>query len=206
MNEQFISRLRLKLQQPLPGHESHRKVMEHRKSTDVIDFQRLNPRKSAVLVHLYVHLGQLHLSYIERPEYDGVHSKQISFPGGKAELQDQSLMHTAVREAKEEVNIDPEKLDILGTLSEIYIPPSNFLVQPYVSFHHQRPNFIPDPREVGEIIEFPIHNLINQELTKHELPRGGKALIVNGYQLNGKVMWGATAMITKEFIDICRNL
>jgi|TARA_B110000503_G_C7113298_1_gene399173 8-oxo-dGTP pyrophosphatase MutT (NUDIX family) len=206
MNEQFISRLRLKLQQPLPGHESHRKVMEHRKSTVVIDFQKLNPRKSAVLVHLYVHLGQLHLSYIERPEYDGVHSKQISFPGGKAELQDQSLMHTAVREAKEEVNIDPEKLDILGTLSEIYIPPSNFLVQPYVSFHHQRPNFIPDPREVWEIIEFPIHNLIDQELTKHELLRDGKALIVNGYQLNGKVMWGATAMITKEFIDICRNL
>ena len=206
MNKQFISQLKLKLKQPLPGHDSHRKVMEHRKSTDVIDFQKLNPRESAVLVHLYIHERQLHLSYIERPEYKGVHSKQISFPGGKVEDRDESLMHTAVREAKEEVNIEPETLDILGKLSQIYIPPSNFLVQPYVSFHHERPNFIPDPREVGEIIELPIRDVMNQELTKYELPRDGKMLIVNGYQINGKVMWGATAMITKEFIDICRNL
>ena len=206
MSEQFISRLKLKLQEPLPGHDSHRKVMEHRGSADLIDFRKLNPRESAVLLHLYNHMGQLHLSYIERPEYDGVHSKQISFPGGKAEDQDQSLMHTAVREAKEEVNIEPDKLDVLGKLSQIYIPPSNFLVQPYVSFYHLRPNFIPDQREVGEIIEFPIYQLINQKLAKHELTKHGKELVVNGYQLNGKVMWGATAMITKEFIDICRKL
>ena len=206
MSEQFISQLRLKLQQPLPGYESHRTVMEHRKSTNTIDFKKLNPRESAVLLHLYIHLGQLHISLIERPEYDGVHSKQISFPGGKVELQDESLMHTAVREAKEEVNIEPEKLEILGSLSQIYIPPSNFLVQPFVSFHSQRPDFIPDPREVGEIIEFPIHDLMKQQLTKHALLRNGRVLVVNGYELNKKVVWGATAMITKEFIDVCQNL
>ena len=133
-------------------------------------------------------------------------ANRLVFPGGKVELQDESLMHTAVREAKEEVNIEPEKLEILGSLSQIYIPPSNFLVQPFVSFHTQRPDFIPDPREVGEIIEFPIHDLMNQQLTKHELLRNGRVLVVNGYELNKKVVWGATAMITKEFIDVCQNL
>lgn len=206
MNEHFISQLKLKLQQPLPGYESHKMVMEHRKSANKIDFQKLNPRESAVLLHLYINSGQLYLSFIERPEYDGVHSKQISFPGGKAELEDKSLMHTAVREAKEEVNIKPEKLEILGKLTQIYIPPSNFLVQPFVSFHNERPNFIPDPREVSEIIEFPIRNLMNQQLSKHEVSRDGEVFLVNGYQLNKKIVWGATAIITREFIDVCRNL
>ena len=206
MDERSIPLIKSKLRLPLPGYESHRKVMGQRKPMTSLDLESVKPRKSAVLVHLYLHLGQLHLSYIERPEYNGVHSKQISFPGGKVEPEDESLMHTAIREANEEVNIKFEDLEIIGSLTEIYIPPSNFLVQPYVSFQNQRPNFIPDLREVGQIIEIPVSNLMNQKLDIYQVLRDDGVLNVKGYQLEGKVLWGATAMITKEFIDICRQL
>jgi len=206
MKDSSILKLKQRLTQNLPGHLSHAKVMEHRKPVNGIDFQKRLPRKSAVLLHLYMHSGQLHLSYIERPEYQGVHSRQISFPGGKAELEDVSLMQTAIREAQEEVNIKLENLEVIGMLSEIYIPPSNFLVQPYVSFQKKRPNFIPDPREVSQIIELPVKDLLNQKLAEHQISAGKQQLRVNGYELKGKVMWGATAMITTEFLDVFREL
>ena len=206
MNADLIPLIQSRLRSPLPGHQSHRQVMNHRRSVKNVDFESLKPRRSAVLLHFYLKAEELHLSYIERPKYKGVHSGQISFPGGKVEEQDASMLHTAIREANEEVNISIKDVEVIGTLSEIYIPPSNFLVQPYVSFQKDRPDFIPQLREVHQIIEVPLSDLMNQELRSFEIPREGGKLEVKGYSVGGRVLWGATAMITKELIDICSEL
>ena len=206
MDSHLISLIISRMNRPLPGYHSHNQVMNHRKPIADINFEKLNPKKSAVLLHLYPFQEQLHISYIERPTYNGVHSNQISFPGGKFEEQDESLMHTAIREANEEVNVDPKEVEVIGSLSEIYIPPSNFLVKPYISFQKTRPNFIADIREVQQVIEIPLEYLLSQELGNHPIIRGTETAQVKGYLINGKVMWGATAMITKELIDICNGL
>lgn len=206
MDSHLISLIITRMNRPLPGYHSHNQVMNHRKPIAKINFEKLNPKKSAVLLHLYLFQEKLHISYIERPTYNGVHSNQISFPGGKFEEQDESLMHTAIREANEEVNVDPKEVEVIGSLSEIYIPPSNFLVKPYISFQKTRPNFIADIREVHQVIEVPLEYLLRQELGNHQIIRGTETDQVKGYIINGKVMWGATAMITKELIDICNGL
>jgi 8-oxo-dGTP pyrophosphatase MutT (NUDIX family) len=181
-------------------------VMEHRKPAGAAFKNGLEPRRSAVLIHLYQHLGELHIVYIQRPEYDGVHSKQISFPGGKAEVDDKSILDTALREAKEEVNIEPSKIQILGALTELYIPPSNFLVQPFVSFQQGRPSFIPDDREVGQIMEVRLNSLINQDLSDYYVITASNTISVKGFLIEDQVLWGASAMITRELLDVCSNL
>ena len=206
MDSHLISLIIARMNRPLPGYHSHNQVMNHRKPIADINFEKLNPKKSAVLLHLYPFQEKLHISYIERPIYNGVHSNQISFPGGKFEEHDESLLHTAIREANEEVNVDPKEVEVIGSLSEIYIPPSNFLVKPYISFQKTRPNFIADIREVQQVIETPLEYLLSQELGNHQIIRGTETTQVKGYLINGKVMWGATAMITKELIDICNGL
>jgi 8-oxo-dGTP pyrophosphatase MutT (NUDIX family) len=206
MNQHLISLLKLKLAEPLPGYKSHKMVMEHRKPAGAALKNGLEPRRSAVLIHLYQHLGDLHIVYIQRPEYDGVHSKQISFPGGKAEVGDKSILETALREAKEEVNIESSKIEILGALTELYIPPSNFLVQPFVSFQQGRPSFIPDDREVGQIIEVRLSSLINQDLSDFNVMNKSSTISVKGFLIEGQVLWGASAMMTRELLDVCSNL
>lgn len=206
MNQQLISLLKLKLAEPLPGYKSHKMVMEHRRPADATFKNGLEPRRSAVLIHLYQHLGDLHIVYIQRPEYDGVHSKQISFPGGKAEVGDKSILETALREAKEEVNIESSKIEILGALTELYIPPSNFLVQPFVSFQQERPSFIPDDREVGQIMEVRLGSLISQDLADYNVMNKSSTISVKGFLIEGQVLWGASAMMTRELLDVCSNL
>ena len=206
MNQHLISLLKLKLAEPLPGYKSHKMVMEHRKPAGAAFKNGLEPKRSAVLIHLYQHLGDLHLVYIQRPEYDGVHSKQISFPGGKAEVGDKSILETALREAKEEVNIESSKIEILGALTELYIPPSNFLVQPFVSFQQGRPSFIPDDREVGQIMEVCLSSLINQDLSDYNVMNKSSTISVKGFLIEGQVLWGASAMMTRELLDVCSNL
>ena len=206
MNQHLISLLKLKLAEPLPGYKSHKMVMEHRRPAGAASKNGLEPRRSAVLIHLYQHLGDLHIVYIQRPEYDGVHSKQISFPGGKAEVGDKSILETALREAKEEVNIESSKIEILGALTELYIPPSNFLVQPFVSFQQGRPSFIPDDREVGQIMEVRLSSLISQDLADYNVMNKSSTISVKGFLIEGQVLWGASAMMTRELLDVCSNL
>jgi 8-oxo-dGTP pyrophosphatase MutT (NUDIX family) len=180
--------------------------MNHRNSIDKVDIKQLTPRESAVLLHLFYDQNRWNTVLIERSQYNGVHSRQISLPGGKVEETDKSFEETALREACEEVNILSSELEVLGQLSQLYIPPSNFLVQPIVSFQTSRPNFVPDIREVENILEIPLNELLTTKLTTQGINQANAPAEVQGYYLNERVVWGATAMILTEFIDLVRNL
>lgn len=158
-------------------------------------------RKAGVLLHFYEAEGALYFTLIERPSYKGVHSGQIALPGGKAEKFDKDIIATALREAKEEVNIEPDSVVVITALSPIYIPPSNFLVTPVLSYSESIPNFDPDPKEVKSIIHVRLNELLEKDLissTQVTLD-GGFKLQTNYLAIQNKVVWGATAILLNEF-------
>ena len=111
------------------------------------------------LILFYPHQGEVFLPLILRPTYDGVHSGQMAFPGGRYELTDEDLIRTAKREAQEEIGLRLNDVRVLGVLSELFIPPSNFFVLPVVATLPYRPDFFPDPREVEKVIEVPYREI-----------------------------------------------
>lgn len=164
-----------------------------------------NCRQAGVLLVLYkpTFTQELHLVLTRRPEYPGVHSGQISFPGGRRE-QGETLMETALRETKEEVGILPETLQIVGSLTSLYIPPSNFCLYPYVAYSPVYPTFQPDNKEVAEVIETPLTLLLdpkNRHVEFWDLGEHGKRR-VPFFNVFGHYVWGATAMILSEFLVI----
>ncbi len=163
-------------------------------------------RKAGVLILLYPHatltpLPELHLVLIRRTDYPGVHSGQIALPGGRREP-GESLRVTALREAQEEVGIAPQHVTILGQLSPLYTPPSNFCIYPFVGFSREKPAFRPDKREVAELIEAPLSLFLEPGVRREEvwhLGNYGERLVPFFYIFNHKI-WGATAMILSEFL------
>lgn len=194
------------LQKPLPGWEAHRQMFPPTRQMYEQDMSpQANYRESSVLVLLYPPAAaeDLHLVLIKRAEYNGVHSGQISFPGGGREG-DESLQTTALREADEEVGIVPAELSMLGALSPLYIPPSNFLVYPFVAYQPYRPAFRPDHREVAAVIEAPLALLrdpATRRHTKATYPALGE-IEIPYFNVYGHQVWGATAMILSEFLAI----
>ena len=167
-----------------------------------------NPRKAAVLMLFYPKNEVTHLALIVRNSYPGVHSSQIGFPGGKVEESDVDLMETALRETHEEVGIHPEKIRIIKPFSEIYIPPSNFLVAPFIAVSHEELTFVPDLDEVKRVLEFSIVDFLDDNTitnvkmstsyaTDIEVP----AFIVDKY-----VVWGATAMMMSELKETIKSV
>jgi 8-oxo-dGTP pyrophosphatase MutT (NUDIX family) len=158
-------------------------------------------KKAGVLLLIHSVNGIANLTLIERPQYDGAHSSQIALPGGKVEKEDINITETALREAKEEVNINPDQVKIVGQLTSIYIPPSNFFVTPILAISSARPNYVAEEREVKSILEVPLSELIHPQVlkeTKITLKKGIR--IKTPYlDLQGKIVWGATAMILNEF-------
>ena len=140
---------------------------------------------------------------MQRNTYPGVHSNQISFPGGKQELADKNLTHTALRESYEELGIETSAVHVIGDLTEVYIPPSNFLVQPIIGYSLKRPDFIPHEREVTEVIEVPLSHFQNSNnLQIVTIDVRGQDFTVPAFVISNKIIWGATAMILSEFLAI----
>lgn len=162
--------------------------------------------EAAVLALFYPSDKDIHLAFIKRNEYDGPHSAQISFPGGAREALDASLMDTALRETREEVGIS-EKIEVLGSLTPLHIPVSNFMVHPFVGWMKECPVFIPDPTEVQYVIEAPLDVLLNPSnhdseiLYHYELP-----IEVPFYRVGEEKIWGATAMILSELLQLATSL
>lgn len=166
-----------------------------------------NPKKAAVLMLFYPKNGITHLALIVRNSYPGVHSSQIGFPGGKVELSDLNLEHTALRETHEEVGVHPEKIKIIKPFSEIYIPPSNFLVYPFMGISHEELNFIPDLDEVKRVLEFPISLFLDDAtIAKVKMSTSYATDIeVPAFMVDKYVVWGATAMMMSELKENIKN-
>ena len=159
-----------------------------------------NPRKAAVLMLFYPKNEVTHLALIVRNSYPGVHSSQIGFPGGKLEEFDADLEETALRETHEEVGIHPEKIKIIKPFSEIYIPPSNFLVAPFMGVSHEELSFIPDLDEVKRVLEFSIADFLDDNsITKVKMSTSYATDIeFPAFMVDKYVVWGATAMMMSE--------
>lgn len=195
----FIEKVRGRLQQPLPGEAAHAlmSAVSSRWSHVQPDAQT---RKSAVLVLFYPSGDGIRFPLIVRPVYDGAHSGQIAFPGGKYELTDESLMHTALREAQEEVGVNSAEVKILGALSEVFIAASNFVVVPFVGYMDRRPDLVADPREVARILEVDIAGFPAPGMG--EIDVRGERLQVPHYEVEGHIVWGATAKMISELLQV----
>lgn len=166
-------------------------------------------KKAGVLALFYPNSNfETHLVLILRKTYKGVHSAQIGFPGGKYEDEDDSLQQTALRETEEEVGVPIDSVSVLKKLTEIYIPPSNFFVQPYMAITSITPNFIPQEEEVESIIEVPLTHFLDDDIliTKTLTTSYATNTEVPAFLLNGHVIWGATAMMLSEVRQLLKQL
>ena len=206
MNHDLVKVLQSKLGKDLPGESSHQKMMSYDRPTAAEAFKHeISPRKSGVLLLLYPKAGEFHTVFIKRPSYKGVHSAQISFPGGRLEPEDNDLKATALREAEEEVGVKRNHVKIIGQLSELYIPPSNFLVYPAVGLIDYEPQFVPQEREVDQIIESSVEAILHKDTIEQReifIKNYDRHITVPTFQVQGHTIWGATAMILAEFKDL----
>ena len=197
-----IEDIKQALTQPLPGKKGQ-ELMAPIPITSKFDRWPIpeDCREAGVLLLLYEKDAELHITLTRRHTYPGVHSGQIAFPGGRREG-DETLRETALRETYEEVGVSPGKLEVIGQLSRLYTPPSNFCIFPFVAYSAGRPAFQPDAREVAELIETPFNLFLDPATQKKELwhfENFGERN-VPFFDVFGHKVWGATAMILSEFL------
>lgn len=202
---QIIKKLHKRLTSPLPGWDAHSLMASdvHRKirSSPLAD-----ARVAGVLILLFPKEDMLHFPLILRPQYQGVHSGQMALPGGKVEPGDMDIMQTAIRETEEEIGVTVDRSQVLGKLTDLYIPPSNIIVTPVVAFSETEPVYMPDPAEVAGTVNISLEELFDiQNQMKTEVTIiGGKVMEVPAFQLQQKIVWGATAMILSELTQLIR--
>lgn len=189
---------------PLPGQVAHLKMAPPGRIINNPSGKKLI---AGVLLLLYPKKDDWYLVFIKRQSYEGVHSGQVGYPGGRQEKGDGSLFKTAIRETHEEIGIEPGKIVPLGKLTPLYIPVSNYEVHPYVGFVKKKPKFIIDPVEVNYVIEYPLSHLLNAG------NYGTKKYISNhqeytapSIKLGNDDLWGASLMILCEFLEIVRSI
>ena len=196
-------RWRVELLGNLPGEEAHSRMAPSFRG----DFSHESaPVRAAVLALMYPSGGNIHMVFIKRNEYDGPHSAQVSFPGGAWENGDSTLQNTAIRETREELGISGE-IEVLGPLTDLHIPVSNFLVTPFIGWMDETPLFRPDPSEVQYIIEAPLKNLLAPSNMEMEIMvRHDQAIQAPCYKIGKEKIWGATAMMLSEILELASRL
>lgn len=195
----------------LPGREAHYKLAPEMRIRELEAglIKKKNPKKAGVMALFYPDMAsQTRLLLIMRRSYNGVHSRQVAFPGGKREKTDTSLLETALRETREEVGVLTERVEVIREVSEVYIPPSNYDVQPFVGLYHQPAPFVLQVEEVDHLIEVPLiqvlddNYLISQTLSTSY----AKNIEVPAFHLEGYTVWGATAMMLNEIRELLKQV
>jgi len=165
-----------------------------------------NPKSAGVLALFFPDdNNNTHFLLTERASYKGTHSAQISFPGGKKEENDKDLQETALRESEEEIGIQRDNVKVIRRLTKTYIPPSNFLVSPFLAYSNTKPNFKTN-YEVANTIIVNIDDLLNDNNLTSEIKNTSymNAIEVPCFKLNNYTVWGATAMILSEIKDLMK--
>lgn len=196
---------------PLPGEVSQFKMVPPFRQELVRAQKQVmkNAKRAGVLALFYpdeAHKTKFVL--ILRKTYKGVHSAQVAFPGGKLESQDMSLEDAAVRETFEEVGVPIKDIEVVQQLTEVYIPPSNFYVQPFIGVAHNTPKFVKQEHEVETLIEVDLKYFLDAKrvITNTVTTSYSVDVEVPAFNLNDYVVWGATAMMLSEIKDLLKQM
>jgi 8-oxo-dGTP pyrophosphatase MutT (NUDIX family) len=192
---------------PLGGLEAQFKLAPKlRLNYDAQKIKACNPKKAAVLALFYPDSqGETNFLLTQRASYKGMHSAQISFPGGKIEKQDETLYHTALREAYEEVGVFTDDVIKIREITDVYIPPSNFLATPFIAYTHERPKFKTN-EEVDRLIEVKLTDLLDDSNVDSIVMDTSymKKIEVPCFRLNDYIVWGATGMMLSEVKEMLK--
>ncbi len=194
-----VEDIRRALARPLPGVAAQVRLAPPYRIEQLYQAPPADARPAGVLIALYPGDGALHFLLTRRTDDVETHKGQISLPGG-AQEDGESLLDTALREMREEVGVAVEPSAVLGVLSAVYVPPSGFLITPYVAALPHRPSFVAMHREVAELIEAPLSVLFDPATVQREVwTLRGVEVEVPFFQIGSHKVWGATAMVLSEF-------
>jgi len=195
------------MSQPLPGWSAQQLMATemHRNSRLLIPS---DARRAGVLILLYPGIEQeLSFPLIRRPTYEGAHSGQIAFPGGKIEPEDQGIVHTALRETQEEIGVQVQATQVIGRLSDLYIPVSRFVVSPVVAYATKPLYYQPEPAEVAEVLDVSAQAFLNPgNRAVRPITARGVSLDAPAYLIDSEIIWGATAMMLAEFFAVLQEV
>jgi len=200
-----VEHVRQALLKPLPGRDAQLKMSTRPRPGDAPPFDESRFRDGAVLILLYPWEGELYLPLTKRAASVESHKGHISLPGGAREPAE-TLIQTALRESSEEIGVKVAEESVLGALSVIYVPVSRYRVTPFVAAMEDAPDYRPDSGEVEEIIETPLQLFLDENNVSHEWQTHmNKRMLVPFYRLGRHKIWGATAMILSEFVELLSN-
>ena len=185
----------------LPGEAAHLEMIPYRLASSLSKYNIDSVKHSAVMCLLFKRNNEIHCILMERTEDGGKHSGQISFPGGKKEKSDPNLEYTALRETHEEIGIHPDAVTLLGELTEVYIPISNFLIQPYIGIIEADFVFNISPLEVKSAFHFKATDLLEPTTRQKRTIKNHKGISMKEipcFELDNKIVWGATSLILNE--------
>lgn len=194
----------------LPAKVAHAKMIPPERIEYLQNEKLVNiiPKKAAVLMLLYPKESVTHMALIVRNSYPGIHASQIAFPGGKVEEYDKDLSDTALRETHEEIGISKEKVEVIRAFSEVYIPPSNYLVSPFLGFSSEELFFTLNPEEVAGLIELPLYQFLDESnvVTVNMTTSYANNIQVPAFQIGDDLVWGATAMMMSELKELIKKV